>query len=569
MESPGQKVNVALAICGILAGFGITFAVLIHLRGGHPPPAPDPSPGRAAAEPSISHQGQGQGQGAGPSPAALDAQWLGYSDRSTCADWAGGDGVSAIRLSSSQIAWFFADTYLGPAGPTAGFSHLSGFLHNSLVVQTTNGSQTSLVTLTGGGACTSPSDPGQAESVVQGPTADEGQERYWDADGIKVGGTVVKFYNAYLLGQIPYVPVGTTIATFSVSQLSAAGRGPAYGGVTAPKLTPVPTYTPPGGGTPIIWGSALLAAGPGDGTVYVYGWQSPSVSSPVRLLYLARVSATRLADLAAWQFYAAGQWVGSQSLAQPIEPVGGGLSAASGFSVVRIAGRYWLIQAPGAGDPDIYAYPAPAPWGPFDTGHGILLYRAPGIGLNVADDYRVMYEARAEPALSTSRTLVISYNVNTEAVTGACMSLSHFTNAMAQPRFITVPLAAFSGPPGAVQRLVRAGAPGYPQISEQDPAQWYNSWSFPSGCPPVPGVSRVTARASAGMARLTWPSAGIGVRYQIYVGSASGFVHLRTVFLPHAVLTGLTRGLTYEFQVVPMSIYSSTGPAADVFVRIP
>src|SRR5581483_9284684 len=63
--------------------------------------------------------------GAGPDAAALDSEWEAYSDRSTCADWAGGDGVAAIRLSSSQLAWFFSDTDLGPAGPQAGFSRSS------------------------------------------------------------------------------------------------------------------------------------------------------------------------------------------------------------------------------------------------------------------------------------------------------------------------------------------------------------------------------------------------------------------------------------------------------------
>ncbi len=562
MESRARKVNVALAICAILAGFGITFGILYVLRG--PSPAtPGPGPGSNAG---LS-RGSGLGVPSGPSPAALDEQWLDYSDHSTCGDWAGGDGVSAIRLNPSQIAWFFSDTYLGPAGPAIGFSHLGGFLHNSVVMQTTAGRSTKLVTLTGGGACMSAADPGQAQSIVAPPASQAGELRYWDADGIRAGGSVVKFYNGYLLGPIPYVPVGTTIASFSASQLSAAGRGPAYGAVARPKLTPVPVFTPSGGGTPIIWGSALLPVG---GTVYVYGWQSPSPSSAVRLLYLARVSAARLGDFAAWQFYDAGQWVGSQGQAAPIEPVSGDLNVPAGFSVVRIAGRYWMIQAPGAGDPDIYAYPAPAPWGPFDTSQGILLYRAPGIGLDVADDYRVMYEARAEPALSTSQTLVISYNVNSEAVTGACLSMSHFTNAMTQPRFIAVSRSAFTDPAPTVENLVRASAPGYPQIAQRDPAQWYNAWSFPGGCPPVPGVSRVTAQASAGRARLTWPSAGLGLRYRIYLATGpGGFVHVRSVIAPQVTITGLTAGSTYVFQVVPVSIYSGTGPGADVTVRIP
>jgi hypothetical protein len=564
MESRAFRVNAALATCAVLAGFTFTFGVLRVIRGG-PSPAGDPRTNRSVAVRPTSQ----------PSPAALNAQWLDYSNHSTCADWAGGDGVSAVKLNSSQIAWFFADTYLGPAGPTIGYSHLGGFLHNSVVMQTTEHHRTSFVTLTGGRACPRPAAFGRAASVVQAPTTSQGEERYWDGDGIKVGDTVVKFYNLYQPGPFPFVAAGTTIAKFSVSKLSAAGHGPVYGAVIRPKLTPLPTYTPPGGGTPIIWGSALLQSGhPGqDGhTVYVYGWQSPSPysSSLAQQMYLARVSAARLADFGAWQFYRAGRWVDSQSLALPVEPLLGNLDVPSGFSVVQAAGRYWLIQAPGAGDPDILAYPAPAPWGPFDNFRPIVLYRAPGIGLNVADDYRVMYEARAEPSLSTSQTLMISYNVNSEAVTGACLSLAFFTNAISQPQFIAVPRAAFTAGAGQRQHLVQAGPPSYPQITRQNPSQWYNAWSFPGGCPPVPGVSHITAHAGPGTARLAWPSAGIGLQYQIYIATASGgFTLVRTVSSPQATLTRLTRGQTYLFQVVPLNFYSAAGTGAQITVQIP
>ena len=563
MHSPARKVNVTLAVCALVAGFCATLGVLSALRSG----LATATRGRGAIVVPNAARRAGKTAAGQPSPAALDAQWLAYSDRSTCADWAGGDGVSAIRLNSSQVAWFFADTYLGPAGPTIGFSHLSGFVHNSVVVQTAAGRNSTLVTLTGGGACDSPGDPGPgARSVVQ-PTGAAAGDRDWDADGIRVGGSVLKFYNAYRPGPIPFIPVSTTIASFPVSQLSAAGRGPTYGGATHPALTPLPSYTPPGGGTPIVWGSALLQAG---GTVYVYGWQSPDPSGPLRELYLARASAARLTDFGAWQFYAAGQWVDAQNLAEPIEPASQGLDVPSGFSVLRIAGRYWLIQAAGAGEPDIDAYPAAAPWGPFDWARGIVLYRAPGIGLSAANDYRIMYEARAEPALSTSQTLVISYNVNSEAVTAGCLSMSHYTNAMTQPRFIAVPVSAFGPASRGGTRLAVGAPPRYPAITQQDPAQWFSAWSFPGGCPPVPAVSGVTAQASGGAARLSWPSMGLGLRYRVYMQSASGaWVKVRTVWPPRIAVTGLIRGLTYQFEVTAVNIWASTGPAGYVTVRIP
>jgi hypothetical protein len=538
---------------GLVVGFGATFGIMNVATGGPPAAAQE----RGAATISA---------GTPPSPAALNAQWLDYSDSSTCAEWAGGDGITAIRLNSSQVAWFFSDTYLGPAGPSIGLSRSSALLHNSVVVQTTDGSSTRLVTLTGGSTCASPGAPADPAPVVQPLSA--GVVRYWDADGIRVGGSVVKFYNAYEPGPLPYTPVGTTIASFGVSQLSAAGNGPQQGGVTEPELTPLPGYTPPGGGTPIVWGSALLTAG---STVYVYGWQSPGAS--LRNLYLARVPAASLTDFSAWQFYSGGQWAGSQSSATPIETANQGISVATGFSVAQIAGKYWLIQATGAGDADIDAYPAPTPWGPFSASGGILLYQALGIGLNAANDYRVMYEARAEPALSTGSSLVISYNVNSEAVTAACEPMIHYTNEMSQPGFISVPLSAFSpgAPPVAVH--VQAGPDTYPQITEVDPQQWSNALSYPSGCPPVPGVSGVTAQTASGapgVVRLTWPDGGLGLQYRVYADAGgAGPAVTRTVLAPEVTLTGLTRGATYQFRVVPVNINEATGPAAVTSARIP
>lgn len=557
MKRPeGPQVSLALAVCGVLAGFGITAGVLHAVRGGSPA-APDHGPGAAQVLPRVIHGGDG-----GFSPQALDEQWLTYSDHSDCAQWSEGDGVSAIRLNSSQVAWFFADTILGPAGPATGFSKKNGFVHNSVVMQTTEGNRTRLVTLLGGGGCSS-----SPASVVSAPASAARPLRYWDADGARVGGTVVKFYNSYLLGTAPYVPVGTTIASFSVRKLSAAGRGEGGSGVIAPVLTRVPAYTPPGGGTPIMWGSAVLKSG---GTVYIYGWQSPSASSSERQLYLARVRASRLADVAAWHFYAGGRWAARQSRAVPIEQANLSANVAAGFSVVAIAGRYWLIQTAGAGNPDIYAYSAPAPWGPFNTQHGVLLYRAPGIGLDAANDYRIIYEARAEPALSTSKTLVISYNVNSEAVTGACQGITHFTNAIIQPRFIAVPVSAFTGARRSVRRLVHAGGSAYPRIVQRHPAEWFNALSFPGGCPPVPGVSGLRARTGPGLARLTWRSSGIGMRYLIYLDTDShGFAYLRTVSSPRATVGPLTAGLTYDFKVIPVSVRHVRGPAAGVSVQVP
>ena len=191
----------------------------------------------------------------------------------------------------------------------------------------------------------------------------------------------------------------------------------------------------------------------------------------------------------------------------------------SGFSVIQAGGRYWLIQAsPLTGDPDINAYPASTPSGPFDPAQGRLLYRDPTIGLHAADDYRIMYEARAEPALSTPDTLVISYNVNSEAVTAGCLPMSDFTNTVTLPRFITVPLAAFGAKPAARQ-LGEERTAGRSADRAAEPVAMVrrlglSGHRLSSGARPD---RQCKPRQAPGKVTLSWPDAGLGLRYRVYL----------------------------------------------------
>ena len=298
---------------------------------------------------------------------------------------------------------------------------------------------------------------------------------------------------------------------------------------------------------------------------------TPSSPLPQRQLFLARVPAAQLTSFGAWRFYAgSGQWTTAQQDAAPLQPAGGtpglgaGLTASSGFSVVQAGGRYWLIQAdPVVGSNDIDAYPAAAPWGPFDPAAGIVLYRNPDVGLDAAHDYRIMYEARAEPALSSPNALVISYNVNSLAVTAGCVPLSAFTNRVTQPRFVVVPEGIFESVRGAA---TRSGPSGYPRIVPPDPRQWFDEWKYPDGCPPVPAVTRVRAQPKSGAVTLSWPGAGLGLRYQVTVqGPGQKQV---TVRADSATVSGLPAG-TYLARVVPVNLKQQTGSGAQVSFVIP
>jgi hypothetical protein len=562
MRSPARRLEIVGLAIGLAVGLSAALAWLPphgSARASHHRSATSAPP-----RPQVITQ-----SGGGPYPAVLNAEWAAYSDHSTCADWAGGDGVSAVRLSSSQIAWFFSDTSLGPAGPTSGFSPSEGFVHNSVVIQTLTSSGSKFVTMTGGGTCGS--QAGALPSSVVGPPQAPGaaNDRYWDEDGTRIGGTVVKFYNRFLPGRPPYVATGTVIAAYPVSQLSSAGRGATEGAVARPQLFPLPSYTPPGDSSPIVWGAAVLHAG---NTVYVYGTQTPDTPIPDRQLYLARVPASLLTQFSAWQFYVGpGQWAAHQQDAQPVQPAGSGLVVSTGFSVVQVGQRYWLIQAdPVVGSQDIDAYPADAPWGPFDQAAGIVLYRNSAIGVDAAHDYRIMYEARAEPALSSSHELVISYNVNSIGVTTGCVPMASFTNTVTQPRFIAVPLAIFGAAGGGHDGVVTTGASAYPSIAARDPSQWFDEWDYRDGCPPVPGVTSVQARPRAGAAVLSWPTAGLSVYYRVYLLSpgAASYVLRATVRSDNVTLTGLHAG-TYLARVVPTNARHYTGPAAEVTFTVP
>ncbi len=556
-----RRLTAALA-AGLLVGLAVLLAWSLRPSGG-PRQAPP------AFHPPVMSSDRVQAGPASSLPGRLDAQWAAVSAASTCSGWAGGDGISAVRLSATQVAWFFSDTYLGPAGPVQGFRRAHGLVHNSVVVETDSGQSRRYTTLTGGNLC---SLTGHPASVVATPRAPgRPSTRYWAAAGLKAGDSVFQFYNRFSPGNVPYVPLGTVIARYPVAELAAAGKG--AGGVTVPPLTALPYYVPPGAASPIVWGNAILQQG---STVYVYGTLLPSSKAIGRQAYLARVPAAELTDFGAWRFYAgSGQWAGSQQDAAPLMPVINAISFSTAFSVVSAGGRYWLIQAdPIAGSQDIDAYPADAPWGPFGQDRGTVLYRDPGIGPDAAHDFRLLYEARAEPAVSAGGQLVISYNVNSIGNSAGCVPMSWFTNTVTLPRFISLPLSALGG-----HGLVTAGPSEYPRVAARDPDQWFNEWDYKDGCPPIKPLTGLSARPHpGGTVALGWPDIGLGLAYQVYLKppGAAAFTLRATVTWDLAsparpvalTLSGLAPG-RYQVRVVPLNLKGTKGNPATVTFTVP
>jgi hypothetical protein len=530
-----------IVVCAIFIGAAACIFVSPTTGSGADPPTASAEPGQ-------------------PYASALTNEWVTYGRGATCADWAGADGIQGTRLNQSTIAWFFSDTYLGTVRENVpGFQ--GNLITNSLVIQRA-GKRT---TVTGGGAC--PWDRLPADKPRSMVTTGRHKQWYWGADGMVTGDQMVKFFHRFAWGPARYEPRATAVTTVPVHKLTA--RKPPK----ALQLRPheLPSVRPVPGGTPIMWGVALLPAGD---TVYVYGWQAPDSRIQQKRLYLARAPRSRLADMTAWTYYAgAGQWTALQTGARPVQPYGSEFEVSSAFSVAQLGGRYWLIQhSPAFDSPDIVAIPGATPWGPFDTRQRKLLYRAPGVGDDAEHDYKIVYDARVMTPLSTQETVVIGYNVNTIAVNAGCRSLDYYTDIFYRPRFITVPAAEFGQHDTQAQGVGAGRELPYTPLVRQHPSQWYNTWNYQEGCPPVAAVTGVTARSSEpGTLTLTWRSAGADVSYRVYrrpAGSSARFTLVRTVTTPEVTIDGLSSGKRYEWRVQPINWKDYAGPSTTGVTRI-
>lgn len=560
MRSPARTTYTYLTLAGIL--LVVVFAARANF-GGTDPAAPDPPAQKT--EPGV------YGPDGQPSPRRLNDMWADYGHKANCSQWSGADGMQAIRLTKNKIAWFFSDTFLGPVNPDGSRSPFgTSMIQNSLVVQTTgDDGRNRLATVTGGGTCgdgNGPLSPGP-QALLPRPVQ-KPRPWYWAADNAIVGDTLVKFYNRFHYGGPRYIPEGTVIARFKMGELTA-GKPPA---AMRPPTAEIPSYTPVPGGSPILWGAAVLVDGP---TTYVYGWETPDVNVQDKRLYLARVPSRSLADFGSWQFYSgSGLWSTAQSQAQPLQPIGAKLSVSNGFSVAKIGGRYWLIQhEPDLFDPDIVAYPADTPWSSFDVSKRVHLFRAPEVGRDAAHDFRMIYEARLIPALSTRDRLVIGYSVNSSGVSAGCRNLVTYTDKIYRPRFITVPRSVFT-----TGRVGDRGV-GYDPRQVSNAARryhgpWHDTWSG-RACPKLKRIVYIGAQPGQdGSITLSWPGVGLDVWYRVYVRDRQGhgwgpYRRAGQTFNPSITLTGYKRGSTHQWKVVPMNVRNQKGPPVTIRQKLP
>lgn len=384
---------------------------------GSPKPTADGFAGTAAARPDQ----------------AWDALFQGYGNLS--GGWSGGDGAQSLALPGGGTLWFFADSYLGPIGPSGRSPASTGAAHNVAVLYRDGQLGPTFSAPPGPSGYTS---TGDYTWVTPPPSYPPSRYELINGDQVIDDGTVYKFYQLADRDLHPdrfaYKLVGTVVEAFSLN--AAAGTITPAGG------TPV-GIEDSAASDPVVWGAATLVSG---GYIYLYGVKPVvhGAAAPFPL-YLARVPAGGLAAGTPWQFYGgepgcsppAGAWTADPRKATALRA---GVSA--GFSVTAVNGTYVLVtndtSSSGTSD-DAVAYYAACPTGFSPRSPRYRVFRP------VLPHGYLTYEYRIVPQYSHGSDVLVSYSTNT------IRPGENYDNVtIYRPRFLDVRLPGIGGPSGPV-----------------------------------------------------------------------------------------------------------------------
>jgi hypothetical protein len=404
-----------------------------------------------------------------------------YGDES--GQWSGGDRTASVALPDGRLLWLFSDTYLGPVRPDGSRPRTSPFVNNSAVLQD--------------GGVLGPTIHGGpvAAPTALVPTGVAG-EFYWVGDALVHDGGLQVLYNRYRRtgsGTLDFTLTGTALAALQLPDMRVGG------------VTPLPL------GGRVAWGSALLADG---GHTYVYGSEA---AGEMKFAHVARVRGTDLAGR--WEFWTGGGW--SPSVAASARLISG---VGTAFGVQKVSGGYVLATQENnlLFSPELVAYTAPAPTGPFQGPS--YLHRAAETGAGL-----VVYDADLHPELARPGKLLLSYNVN-----HLDSDRVYADAGIYRPRFVDL--------------------------------DWPPRQADPAALPAAPTGLTATV-ASAGEVALAWrPPGGTGLTYRVHRRDVSAgqthFVRLPDLAsAPRFKADFLVNGHLYEFRVTAVNAAGESRPS--------
>lgn len=373
--------------------------------------------GHAAAGPTCSGKAAPT-FGTASQNAALNGKFTSYGNSNTLLDdWTGADTTYSLKLSDGRIVYAYSDTFLGKVNADGSRPVVieeggtTPFINNSFVVQGTGGG---LTTVHGGTAA----DP----KAVMPPA--QPAHWYWAGDLTQSGTEVQQLYREY------YDPDPNNGTGWDMKFKDNVLARFAGGNLAAPTVQAMPSASG------VQWGSALLRDG---GYTYVYGtedYTDPQTQVNTKYLRVARVSGTDLRG--AWQYRTASGWSSAET--DSVRLMSG---VSNEFSVTKRGSHYIMVNQDAniafGGEIDVWLSCSAA--GPFSGEQTV--YQTPETGPlgSYGDPDIFTYNAHQHAALSSSGTLVISYNVNSLDATDGPANDNYRDVSIYRARYINLPVS--------------------------------------------------------------------------------------------------------------------------------
>lgn len=327
--------------------------------------------------------------------------------------WTGADGTYSIGLPHGRTLWLFSDTLIGevdgngqrtldPQVPV----NLNGhrFINNSLAIQQDGEAKrfNFIIGESKGAPC----------SLF---CPENSMEWFWINDAVRNDdGTITVLLNSFTGSSQARFCYGRQTALWTAN-LRVLGNE-----VHISNYHQVCAVDQPGAsGCEIIWGAAAMMDGP---WTYIYGSQLPPVSyPPQRRMVIARTPSGHITDNDAWQFFNGNEFVADHrqcaALPLPVSPE---------FSVQQLQHNCYLLTFADGYGPINCSF-SRQPTGPWSEPQSV--WRAAEL-----TDTIYSYNAKAHPAASDQRGLLISYNVNSCDIHESLEQANVY-----RPRFIRVP----------------------------------------------------------------------------------------------------------------------------------
>jgi hypothetical protein len=331
--------------------------------------------------------------------ATVDTSLTSLMSNETGPGWIGGDATYSTELPNGTEAFVFSDTLVGTALPS-GSASLNGLIHSSELVGTFSALNTDLI-----GTSSAP------QTLIPN-TTDPG-------DTWQVGATYIE--NGMQLVFVDEFSPGDPFDQYTGRVGIAVMSIPADGMPTLSSVTLVPTDPD------TEWGGAAMQSG---GYNYIYGAYGDVPIGSFLAMKVARVPLNQTLDTGSWRYWNGSGWVSGEANAVPISTV----NDLTGVTPQQDGVGYVAVSTA----PSVYANSvelsyACSPEGPWTA--PVPVYSVPQI-YEYQDE--IAYIPTFHPELSSGRSLIVSYNIDT---TNGLADLEQNVHQY-QPQFIQLKVGA-------------------------------------------------------------------------------------------------------------------------------